>query len=114
MEMSTKCIDYGFTMIDADGNILTDITEYNGNVSTILINDIRKMLNIPKEYVCGTRYHTPNLFDDFLREFDPNKDRWINWHGKVFVVVHGCDCSIPYFMEITNQVKALQSKIRYF
>ena len=39
MEMSTKCIDYGFTMIDADGNILTDITEYNGNVSAILIND---------------------------------------------------------------------------
>lgn len=109
-----KCTDYGFTVIDCNGNIIDNITDYNDLVSMVIVRDIRKMREIPLEYIQGDGITTPNLFNCIINNFDPNKHRWLDWHCRVYIAVADLETCSPYFIDITNQVKTLQRRVIYF
>lgn len=102
------CTKYGFTMISSDGNVLPSITDYD-KCSMLVIRDIRLMRNIPKEYVIGNNYDVPNLYNEIL--IGSERKHFLEYRGKCYIAVPDIDGSCPYFMDITNQVKTLQTQV---
>lgn len=108
-----KCVNYGFTMIDSEGNVLNDILDYE-HVSMICISNINKMCNLPLDLMKGDGYTVPDI-NSILTEFKSSGKKWIEYHGKVYVAIPDHEYGNAYFMDITNQVKTLQLRvIRYF
>lgn len=109
-----KCVNYGFTMIDNDGNVLPNLSDYNKHCSTIVIGDIRRMLNIPPEYVTGDDCNVPNL-TDFVNSILIDKDhfRFLDYRGKVYIAIPDNECLNPHFMDITNQARTLEYCIKF-
>lgn len=109
-----KCVDYGFTMIDNAGNVLPNLSDYNKHCSMIIIGDIRRMLNIPPEYVTGDDCNIPNL-TDFVNDIIADKEHFhfFNYRGKVYVAIPDNECINPYFMDITNQADTLKYCIEF-
>lgn len=97
-----KCVDYGFTMIDNASNVLSNLSDYNKHCSIIVIGDIRRMCNIPPEYVIG---------NDIIA--DKEHFNFINYRGKVYVAIPDNECLNPYFMDITNQADTLKYCIEF-
>ena len=109
-----KCVDYGFTMIDNAGNVLPNLSDYNKHCSMIIIGDIRRMLNIPPEYVTGDDCNIPNL-TDFVNDIIADKEHFhfFNYRGKVYVAIPDNEFINPYFMDITNQADTLKYCIEF-
>lgn len=108
-----KCVNYGFTMIDNAGNVLPNLSDYN-KCSTIVIGDIRRMLNIPPEYVAGDDCSVPNL-TDLVNAILVDKEHFnfLDYRGKVYVAIPDNECLNPYFMDITNQVESIKYCIEF-
>lgn len=107
-----KCVEYGFTMIDSAGNVLPNLSDYNKHCSMIIIGDIRRMLNIPSDYVTGDDCNVPNL-TNFVNTILIDKEHFLDYRGKVYMAIPDNECLNPYFMDITNQVDTLKYCIEF-